>query len=218
MSFAKSIFVPSYSPRNKRMSIRVFLGLFSLTFLLTVVFSLLIGEFVPNATLADHGVRMGLYKNLLYFVLFVPLLEESGFRMWLKRGRFSFAFSVIAVAVNLLMTVLFSHQFSYIVIIRMLILVFLFLIIIKSQYQPDMLINHYAFFYYFSILAFGYMHLCKYTDVHLINPLLMPILVLPYICSGLILAHTRVTYGFFYGVLLHAFLNLIPISLIAILL
>jgi hypothetical protein len=69
--------------------------------------------------------------------------------------------------------------------------------------------NHYRLFFYVSALIFGLMHIFNFTGINKFNFVFTPLLVLPQIFVGLILGYLRTQYGFKYGVLFHAMINLV---------
>jgi len=66
----------------------------------------------------------------------------------------------------------------------------------------------YQLFFYFIAALFGLMHIFNFTGINWNNLIFTPLLVLPQIFLGLILGYLRVTYGFIYGVLFHAIVNI----------
>lgn len=197
------------------MTIMIFIGLFLLSVLLTAFSHFFI--YIVDKTITTSSKDTGhILTNILRFLIMAPILEECGFRLWLKRGKYYFALSIICASTLLLYTIIYSNYTSGIYIFKTLILVVLLLTIIASKYKPRLFLKHYTSFYYISILIFGFGHLTNYNDIEFFSPMLMPLLALPYIVSGFILTRTRLTYGFSYGILLHAAFNALPLILITI--
>lgn len=67
--------------------------------------------------------------------------------------------------------------------------------------------KYYTVFFYLFILAFGAVHIFNYKDESIGILLLTPILVLPQIIGGTIMAYLRMNLGFFWGFLQHAIFN-----------
>jgi len=214
MSIVNSIFVPTYSRGTKKMSVKVFLMLFLVSFLLSVFFSFLINNFITKIPSAGGDVGVGFFVTLLLVVLMVPLIEESCFRLWLKRGKNNFAFGVLSACFLLLSCVFCSSAPWGILVLMLLASVVLFLAVLASRLKPRFFLKHYTAFYYISIVSFGLVHLGNYSASHLVSPFVFPLLAVPYIIAGLIFGYTRVTYGFRYGLLLHAMLNLCLLLLV----
>ena len=190
------------------MSVKVFLVLFLVSFLLSVFFSFLINNFITKTPSAGDDVGVGFVVTLLLVVVMVPLIEETCFRLWLKRGKNNFAYSIIGASVLLLSCVYFSSAPWGILVLMLMVSVVLFLAVLASRLKPRFFLKHYTAFYYVSIVSFGLVHLGNYSASHLVSPFVFPLLAVPYIIAGLIFGYTRVTYGFRYGLLLHATLNL----------
>jgi hypothetical protein len=67
--------------------------------------------------------------------------------------------------------------------------------------------KHYSAFFYFFIVLFGSVHIFNYKDQALEILLLSPILILPQIIGGTVMAYLRMNLGFFWGFLQHAIFN-----------
>lgn len=67
--------------------------------------------------------------------------------------------------------------------------------------------KNYSLFFYLFILAFGLVHINNYKDESINILLLSPILVLPQIIGGTVMAYIRMKLGFFWGFLQHAIFN-----------
>jgi hypothetical protein len=67
--------------------------------------------------------------------------------------------------------------------------------------------KYYTVFFYLFIIAFGLVHISNYKDESLAILILSPILVLPQIIGGTIMAYLRMKLGFFWGFLQHAIFN-----------
>lgn len=71
--------------------------------------------------------------------------------------------------------------------------------------------NFYRYYVYLSALLFGFMHFSNYTtSANAVYYILF--LTAPQILAGLIMSYVRITYGFWYGLLLHCINNFIAIS------
>lgn len=68
-------------------------------------------------------------------------------------------------------------------------------------------LKHYTVFFYLFIIAFGAVHIFNYKDEALGILLLSPILVLPQIIGGTIMAYLRMNLGFFWSFFQHAIFN-----------
>jgi hypothetical protein len=67
--------------------------------------------------------------------------------------------------------------------------------------------KYYTAFFYLFILAFAVIHITNYKDESIGILLLTPILVLPQVIGGTVMAYLRMHLGFFWGFLQHAIFN-----------
>ncbi|SDT25478.1 CAAX protease self-immunity [Mucilaginibacter mallensis] len=155
--------------------------------------------------------KFGLVKGALVMGLLGPLIEETIFRLPLSLNKYH-----IAIALSLAM-LFFSGKIYTLQYIdwafatRLLIAIALFLIIVKwmpaNLSQVD---NKYKTFINISSIAlFGLVHITNYSPIQWPIFFLYPIYVLPQICLGWGLTYIRFRNGFFWGLLLHCFLNII---------
>lgn len=209
MSLVKSIFVPKYSRNTKRMSIKIFFKLFVVFLLLTMLSNSMLYSFMKDVPSRDLEKDYNIYQIILLLVIFVPLMEEVCFRLWLKNGLFYTTFSILGSLFLLAAAISGSSTTSIVYVLAIVLSVVLLLTIFLSRHKPRVFIKHYHYFYYISVLAFGLMHLGNYTDINLVSPWYLPLLAFPYIMAGFMLGYTRITYGFRYGLLIHMSINLV---------
>ncbi|MGM0580762.1 MAG: CPBP family glutamic-type intramembrane protease [Bacteroidota bacterium] len=67
--------------------------------------------------------------------------------------------------------------------------------------------KNYTVFFYIFIIAFGALHIFNYRDESINILLLSPILVLPQIIGGTVMAYLRMNLGFFWGFMQHSIFN-----------
>jgi hypothetical protein len=80
-------------------------------------------------------------------------------------------------------------------------------IVIGKKTVKNFWFKYYTVFFYLFIIAFGAVHIFNYKDETLGILLLSPILVLPQIIGGTVMAYLRMNLGFFWSFLQHAIFN-----------
>jgi len=83
----------------------------------------------------------------------------------------------------------------------------LFGVMIGRKAVKNFWFKNYTVFFYLFILAFGIVHIFNFKDESVSILLLSPILVLPQIIGGTVIAYLRLNLGFFWGFLQHAIFN-----------
>lgn len=144
-------------------------------------------------------------------VLIAPIAEESFFRLLLKpRLKNLIAFSVVMFPI--MGYLLWTENYNVFTII-ILVELFILLVIVRRKIYLFRLqrkfIKYFPFFFYFSILSFGFSHIFNFTfsKINFWIIFFSPVLVLPQIIMGSFLGYIRIKYGFIYSVLFHTLIN-----------
>jgi hypothetical protein len=161
---------------------------------------------IPNS--GDFIKANGLWLSVFSMVVYAPLIEELGFRFWLKFTPHSLGISLGALAIILTkhFTVFFTLEWFALSVCNFIVVYFL------SKYISSMfIVSNFAFnstsLYFFSSISFGVAHLTNY-DLTKYNWVVCLPLIFPQIFTGFLFSHLRVKYSFKESVLLHSLINL----------
>lgn len=195
--------------------------LFVLCFFLSVV-SLFITEFLRNFGIIpeytrDLGTKTeSIRGNILYAAILFPLIEEIAFRLYLIRNQLnvfvsSFFMTYMIISNFIFRTSSFSLTEHGLIRVCSAITVAAFILYLYRRKRIKVKFN---ILFYFSALIFGLVHIYNYdyTNPHVI--VFAIVICLPQIISGLLLGYSRVKYGIFGSIFLHALINGIPMILI----
>ncbi|HET8858421.1 hypothetical protein [Marivirga sp.] len=80
-------------------------------------------------------------------------------------------------------------------------------LVIGKETVRNFWFRYYTIFFYLFVVAFGAVHISNYKDESIGIILLSPLLVLPQIIGGTVIAYLRMNLGFFWGFLQHALFN-----------
>lgn len=150
-------------------------------------------------------LNLSLYQKVLFGIILAPIYEEILLRILLIFNRKNLAVFAACCAIFFIYFFVKSNPKF---------LVFSALIAVSSivylYFDRCFVIinNHYRLFFYFSAALFGLLHIFNFTGISHYNLIFTPLLVLPQLFLGLILGYLRVKYGFKYGVLFHALINI----------
>lgn len=155
----------------------------------------------------------GIGNNALALsTLYLPLIEEIIFRLYLKLNRLhlfiSIEFFVFFFSSKILNFDTLPIDNVLLIKLSLMIAVFLILYLFRNIKIKKISIKYFRYIYYTSAIIFGFAHLVNH-DLILKNILFLPLLTLPQIVGGLITGYFRITYGFFWSTLLHYFHNFI---------
>ncbi len=144
-------------------------------------------------------------------VLIAPVIEELMFRLLLKPIKQNLIiFIIITLPFSIYLCIIASYLgFTLLILFQLLILV---LINTPQHYlfkTQRIFIRHFKFFYYFSIISFGFLHITNFTfeEVNVWILLCSPLLVAPQCILGAIIGFIRVKFGFTYAIGFHASYN-----------
>ena len=151
---------------------------------------------------------------LIVGVLIFPLLEETGFRLYLRFRPIYLSLSSTVLCYYLITKVIYKTynlDFSNNFILRvMLSLFFGSLIYLLAKKYQKFLENFWKtnirWIFYFSFVLFGFVHILNYEPSIEIF-LLFPIITLPQLVSGVLIGFVRINYGFIYGLSIHIISN-----------
>lgn len=149
-------------------------------------------------------------EMLIKAVIFAPLIEEGMFRL-LLRPKLNNMVVFLLLMFPLTLHLLFKGYYITFTIISSIELAIL-ITILRNTYLLKLqkcIIKHFRFFFYFSILSFGFVHITNFTfpEINFWVIICTPLLVSPQIFMGSILGFIRMKYGFWYSVLLHTTIN-----------
>lgn len=211
MKDIKSYLRKPYYLRNTKIDWSDFISLIFKYFLFTIILLIGIGILALIFKFENIVNKLNVKAMFIQAVLFAPLIEESFFRLLLKpKLRNLISFSIIMLPI--LSYLLWKENyilFTAVIIVELPIL----LIIAKRKNHLFKLqrkfIKSFPYFFYFSILIFGFIHISNitFTERNFWIILFSPILVSPQILMGSILGVIRMKYGFIYSVLFHTSIN-----------
>ncbi len=205
--------------------------LLSWSYLLAMPLSILVNLVVYLVQYKGVNAVTGVVQEfpLFYVVLLggviAPLTEETLFRLALRFKPVYLYFMVSILLYTIFNYINFGRAtgFGHIFIVNVIapfIVALPVLFIARIKNVRTALQNVYARFFpaiiYAFTITFGLMHISNFPDRENIW-FVLPILVLPQIMIGLVLAYIRTRYGFWYNVILHSAYNslvLIPSSLV----
>jgi hypothetical protein len=152
------------------------------------------------------------WEIALIGVLVAPPLEELMFRYQLRRVNFFCAF--IAIGAFVLIANLNNHLFVVLFGLTDLIcLIFLIRWLNNHQkFKYRIIKATFPIVFYLIALIFGLVHITNFLNFESYGPIIN-IWVLPQLFGGLVLGYTRMRYGFYSGILLHAVYNLMGIGI-----
>jgi hypothetical protein len=158
-------------------------------------------------------------RNAFYIAIIGPFVEEILFRLALKFNKFNISVFIILLCYALLGGKIESFNFTNIlsyskVILSVLIGILCYNLINNNHIEK--LKKHRKYIIWFSIIAFGLVHLMNISKVGRMYwqlSFLYPFYVLPYMSMGYFMSNLRLKQGFIWGFLLHAIINSIVIIL-----
>jgi Type II CAAX prenyl endopeptidase Rce1-like len=148
----------------------------------------------------------------LVAVVIVPFLEEVVFRLPLDISKKSIAIALsVMVYTHSGSSILRIDIFSYHTWLSIILALSVFILTINFL-SNDFLVKvktlYFKHFFYLMAILFALVHIANFaiSDYRLF--LLYPIYVLPQFFMGIFIGNIRMQYGFFWGLLLHALINL----------
>ena len=214
MHFFQYLKNPQITDNYRKISVKNFLKILGISYFFMMIVNG-IPRLLESLNVIPHNeidTILGNYSPIIIFIVLVivgPLAEEAIFRLNLQKSKSNIIFSLIVVLGYLIFRIftgVSNHN-------NLIILLLLYLVMVVVSYMDLFLeINtkkYFKFIFYFSAIAFGFMHIFNYSELNVLTLLLFPIITLPQIILGLINGYLRMNYGFTYGVLLHSSVNFI---------
>ena len=152
-------------------------------------------------------------KFFLNSLLFVPIIEEMAFRLYLIPKRWNILLSSIALIWGLyVMIITVPESPVEYMIIRCLVSlpVGLLLFLILDKILPKI---NYSYLFYFSALFFGSLHFNAfiYNDINFFVILYVILVIIMASFFGIIVGYIRVSLGIIYSILFHFLVNFLPV-------
>lgn len=174
--------------------------------------STFVGADFPQKVIKDQS---GWSQLFLTTILLAPLIEELIFRAHLKSviGSFIFYISIpLWIIISLINKQIPPLNYRILVILFGLVLFITILRLLYSKLKQEhsfraLLIRYFPFHVWLSVLLFGMMHTLNYVYDSSTSFLWSPLLVLPQLFGGIMLAYVRVRFGLVYSILLHVMIN-----------
>ncbi|MBV7441042.1 CPBP family intramembrane metalloprotease [Weeksellaceae bacterium TAE3-ERU29] len=161
------------------------------------------------------------FELLVIGAIIFPLLEETGFRLYLRFRPIYLSLSSTVLCYYFITKVIYKTNNLDInndFIIRVVISIFLGILVflISTKYQKHLQKfwkTNIRWILYFSIFLFGFVHILNY-ELSIKVFLLFPLITLPQLVSGALMGFARINYGFIYGLSMHMISNFIYLSLL----
>ncbi len=185
----------------------IVLGIFLTTILQFIVINYIDSDFT-NFNRNKYLINQ---RNFLKIVIFVPLIEELGFRLFLRPKKLFFINLSLSIISFYIIGFIFTDlQINYRIGISFIIF------IISSVYAKNsmkIIKNNYAKVFYLSSFIFALLHLKAYHSLTLTQYILFPLIILPYFIYGLSFSYVRVKTNILLAILLHIVINGIAFSI-----
>lgn len=184
----------------------------------------LVVDYYKLPSLLNHdllkSVRELTNNNSFYIILlaafFVPIVEETMFRLWLSLEARHIAISSSAILTYLLFGLknLFNLNLKALVIILSFTIISLLIYLVLRDRNIKQYLNRYIsikFLGSISAISFGLVHITNFAPLNMSIWFLYPIYVLPQIVLGYLTVFLRLKHGFIYAVGLHVLVNFIAV-------
>ncbi|PHS54113.1 MAG: hypothetical protein COB01_02940 [Lutibacter sp.] len=187
--------------------------LFSLGFLLivlgiliTAILQFIIVKYIDNDFTNFKKLNYSInYLNLLKIVIIAPIIEELGFRLFLKPKKVAFlSLSLSIISFYFIGFIFRDFQIYY----KLSIAVFIFILsFFYAKRCIKFIENNYVFIFYLTAFIFAFFHLKTHYSLTQTQYVLFPIIILPYFIYGLSFSYVRIKSNTFLAVLLHITIN-----------
>ena len=175
--------------------------------------------FINNEHVARTRQSMTTIQLLLASSVIAPIIEEIGFRLYLKYSKLNLALSISFLVYYYLPGKGFSSDLgTYLMLefyIRLLYLAFTFLLVyfvLNFKKIEDLIGNiwnkKFSYIFYFSAFLFGTIHIFN-NNISLYTVLFGPIIQLSTIVGGIVFGYVRVKHGIKYSIALHSLNNFV---------
>lgn len=213
------------SSNNKRLDFEAIYRIIATHFLCILTFIFLIhllfyicGDYdIPQSSLQNikNSNFESPFRVFALMCIWIPVLEECVFRLWINLGK-----KEVGIAFAMLYIGLYGHIFSHFswhTVYRIAIAITIFITIYKLEMlhnlfreKKNIALNIAS---YFSIIAFGLVHITNYNSLTISQVPYIVFLILPQLFAGIILAFIRLRYGFAFSILYHVANNSIAFIL-----
>lgn len=214
---------PSIFSEIRRTGLRMWqdLGaLFVATYIIKSIYLFTVSKYIR--TTFDIGKSIIVQDNQSVFVFFLlaiiayPVLEEFLFRYWLSGKKvvtlLILIFTFLILSNWILTQIYYPSAFvrSIAIVINSLSIISILLVnyfrLRASARLDQVFIKYFPLFYYFSVAAFGFVHILNF-DLGAAG-IWSVFLIVPFILSGVTLGYVRVRYGIVYSIAMHIAFNL----------
>jgi hypothetical protein len=155
------------------------------------------------------------FKLFIMMVLLAPLLEEVMFRLWLSFKKVHVIISLTTIFFILIKQFdsrlgnNFKIDTQFLIIIGSAILLGSLIGYIIFLYPIKKLVsNNFKYFYWFSCIGFGLVHITNFSPLYISIFWAYPFLVIPQLIMGFGFGYFRMKRGFFVALLFHCLINL----------
>ncbi len=191
---------------------------------LSLIIAGIVGIFyeVQNKSDQSLAARFTPVVYLLLGTFFFPVLEETTYRLSLRFKPVHFALTMGAFTYTVVTKIIYQTRhsdFETALGVRLtavlVVAVLTYLITSRTAVKARLQIfwqTHFRAIYYFSAVAFAWIHIFNF-ELNALNLLLLPILTLPQLISGLLVGYVRINYGFVYNLASHSATNFLFILL-----
>lgn len=143
--------------------------------------------------------------NFLLIVFIAPILEELGFRLFLKPEKKVFIPISFTIIIYLILFLQYQYLNEY---LETIITVIVFFIIYRFERTlHKLLIKYYIFILYFTAFIFSLLHLNASNFESINEVYAIPVVLFPYFIYGLSFSYVRMKAGIEFSILLHLSIN-----------
>jgi hypothetical protein len=189
----------------------------SYLFVYDLLLSLLLGFFVIVPLRRYFGASfIGEPAPRWTLIILLSIIEELIFRLPLRYSAINLNISVLLFALFAIRTLLFrfgsfgsvtfTERWLWSAVLAIVIASIVFVLLRTERIKrviSRIWLDHFRSVLYFSCVAFGLVHVYNFTSITVANLILAPLLVLPQVISGFILAFARMRLGMIWCIVLH---------------
>jgi hypothetical protein len=196
--------------KNEKVLWSSFFKLFIIVFLLSLPLSIVSNGLMYLLHLQGlpHYFRKLGDLKLWEAIFFIPIIEETLFRLLLKPTFKNIVYFLVILSIPFVANLLRGKYYHALFFVPFLIVPLAFLL--KRSYLKwvqKYFLKHFTLFFYLSYLIFGLLHITNLSPFSYMILLLAPLLVLPQLFAGTVLGFVRMKYGMVYSVLFHFLMN-----------
>ena len=148
---------------------------------------------------------------LIVVLLLGPLVEEIIFRLPLRLRKINLGLAVFIATFWILHSKVFPLDFYAAKMYQdfgLSVLTVGLVWLAPVRWLQTVQTSYFKYFFYFSVIAFGLMHISNFTTLNTEVLFFYPIYVLPQLVMGIFLGYIRIRYSFLYAYIFHALTNL----------